>query len=197
MSEEHWYVLHGLNPEPWRVGPASAARNRDGKWFARIGPDSQLVAFQKAVKELLEHASWKIEGDIELRFYFWRKLDEYKTETRDSARHVADATNMQKATEDALQGVLMDNDRAVQRVQATIVEQTTNTSPRIVICIAKWGGLDPQEIPPSVWEDIDNPPTALEVDNSWPPTPKPPVERDCACIGPSHYGDCPLKVLPL
>lgn len=169
MTEERWYVLHGINPEPWRVGPASAARNSRGKWFARIAPDAQLVAFQKAVKEILEHVSEQVEGEIELRFYFWRKLDEYKTETRDSARHIADATNMQKATEDALQGVLMDNDRAVKRVQSTIVEQSTDTTPRIVVCITKWDGLNPHEIPPSVWEDIDNPPIALDVDNSWPP----------------------------
>lgn len=196
MSTEYWFVLHDINPEPWRVGPASVARNRAGKWFARIGPDTQLVAFQNAVKEALEGTAVKLDGEIELRFYFWRRLDKYTTTRRTSTRHVVDATNMQKATEDALQGVLMDNDREVKSIQSTIVEQSIDTAARIVICIRQWSGLDPSEIPPYIWEDIDNPPTviSMEEDNSWPPTPRPPVERDCACIGPSHYGGCPLRV---
>lgn len=119
-----YYVMH-LNPEPWAVGAVS------GK---RISPNPNLVAYQNAVREALEGVKKLPEGQYKLTFYFWRQMAKYiDAADRVRQRNQADATNMQKGLEDALQGVLFNNDRDVQDIRSVIVEQGTNVKPCIII----------------------------------------------------------------
>jgi len=115
-----WFYLP-INPEPWAIGPVSVGK-RGGKYFPIVGRNQQLHGYKEAVKDELElqGAQMLPEGAYELGFYFWRGLE---TNTSGSRMNTADATNLQKATEDALHGVLFDNDRDVREVRSVFVEQ--------------------------------------------------------------------------
>jgi Holliday junction resolvase RusA-like endonuclease len=154
MSEPRWYVLD-INPEQWRVGPLSVGRANGGQ-FARVGPDQQLQAYQNAVKEILEEDAQLTPGLVKLTLIFWRQMEEYKTQkSKANRRHQADLTNLQKALEDAIQGVLIDNDRDVREVHSFIAEQDHNTRPLVVIKVEPWNGFDPGNLPGHVWIEID------------------------------------------
>ena len=129
--EDHWYVLR-VNPEPWAVGSLGLGR-KQGKIYPYIGQNAQLAAYQAAIREELGPQEL-IEGNVELNLYFWRNLATYETQSgRDHRKHHADATNMQKATEDALQGVLFDNDKYVVDVHSVVVDQGPDVKGKIVI----------------------------------------------------------------
>lgn len=130
-----WFVLD-LNPEPWAIGPVGYAR-RNGKMSAYVGRNQQLDAYKQAVAEEVGDGHELIEGRVKLRFYFWRNRADYTTpQARSARKNEADATNMQKATEDALQGVLFKNDKDVNDVRSVVVEQGPNVKGRIVIGVA-------------------------------------------------------------
>lgn len=133
-----WYILP-VNPEPWAIGPLGTGR-RAGKIWAFVGQNPQLHAYQQAVKESIENPTL-VEGNIHLIFYFWRQL------AKEAKAHVADVTNMQKATEDALQGVLYENDRYTRQVTSVLVEQDPDISGQVVIGI---GPYDPKPFPEAV-----------------------------------------------
>jgi hypothetical protein len=179
LDEQHerWYALH-VNPEPWAVGPLDILR-RKGKLAPTMGRNQQLFAYQQAVKDELLSKYGVVKESVyapcyQLDCYFWRRLDEGPGTNR---RHEADATNMQKALEDAIQGVLIHNDRDVIRVRSTIVEQEGSTDGKIIFCL-QWGvaryGLQtpmPNGIPEEILSEIaewrhEAPKVS---DNSWPP----------------------------
>lgn len=152
--KDFWYVLH-LNAEPWAIGPLGVGR-KSGGLFPYIGPNQQLVGFQEGVKEDLEGVDPLPEGEYSLTFYIWRALDTYQN-VRKIRKHQVDATNIQKGLEDALQGVLFDNDRSVRDVRTVIAEQSAETRPRLLIRASLWEGLDPDEIPEHVWQKAEAP----------------------------------------
>lgn len=163
-----WFVLN-LNPEPWRIGPVSVGRGGGGKLFPVVGRDQQLAAFQEAVRELLGPQTM-IDRPVKLTFYFWREQAAYTGKSEKQIRkHQVDATNMQKATEDALQGVFFDNDSLVRDIRSVIVEQGADIKPRIVIhveeCVTE---LWFENIPADVLAKLDDEPELFD-DNVWPP----------------------------
>lgn len=148
----HWYLIDGINPEPWTASEGSIGR-KNGKLYVQYHKQEGLRMYQAALQEAFErdypHVR-PIGGNnvrIELQFYFWRQLVNYESDSGKSVqRHQADVTNLQKATEDALQGILYVNDRDVQRVTSMIMEQMPRTQPAILICVAP-------TVPP--YHDID------------------------------------------
>ena len=166
----HGFVYLDVNPEPWAVGTLSIGK-RGGKMFPRMARNESVHAFKEAVREELTGTVTMLPaGRYHLDFYFWRRLDTYVAESgRKANAHVADATNMQKALEDALQGILIDNDRDGAVIRSTIVEQGPAVIPGIGI-FAKSAG--PLSIPDQVltsrsWSLAKKShPTS---DNSWPP----------------------------
>lgn len=136
-----WFVL-GLNPEPWAIGPVGTAR-RAGKLTSYVGRNQQLDAYKEAVAESLRELIidtdpdfTMYEGKLDLKFYFWRNMAEYTTpQARSHRKHEADGTNMAKATEDALQGVLFANDKDVKRMTWEVVEQGPDVIPAVAIQI--------------------------------------------------------------
>lgn len=124
-----------LNPEPWAIGPAFPIRSGKGGLTAKVGPNKTLQAYQNAVRdELMLQNCEVVPGEYSLRFTFSRQLASYQGVDGTSTRNGADATNMQKATEDALQGVLIGNDRDVVRVQSYRADQGSHvTNPFVVI----------------------------------------------------------------
>lgn len=157
----HWFVL-AVNPDPWAIGPLGVGK-RGGKYFPYVGRNNQLHSYKEAVAAELAEVHPLPEGTYDLAFYFWRRLDEHAS----GRKHIADATNLQKATEDALQGILFDNDRDVHRITSTVVEQSDTTKPHVVIRASIWDGLDPTEVPNHVWEQIDRSDAPDLFDNTW------------------------------
>lgn len=169
-SGERWYALN-LNPEPWAVGPLDLLR-RKGKLAPTMGRNQQVAAYQQAVKSELEdkyagNLSSILPGPYELDMYFWRNTER---------ANVADGTNMLKSTEDALQGILLTNDREVRRARWEIVQQGPEVASAVVFWI-RWGstpyGLQhlmpdgmPEEILSRVALFSAHQPLA---DNTWPP----------------------------
>lgn len=163
-TENGWtWIVLSLNPEPWRIGPLSVGR-KNGKMFPMVGRDTQLYYYQQAIKEELGDEWTLIQGPVELKFFFWRRRDEYQTpQARSHRKHEADGTNMAKATEDALQGVLFKNDKDTNHMEWTIVEQGPQVEPRIVIAIRKGQIPSSYGLPDWVNFEIEN----YERENDW------------------------------
>lgn len=132
--EVFWLGLH-VNPEPWTMGVVSVGR-RNGKIAASVGVSAQLASYQEAIREAAEQ-EWRgplLQGDIALHFFFWRNLASYRTPSgRLHRKHRPDATNAQKATEDALQGIVFENDRSVVDVHSTVVDQGADVEGYVVV----------------------------------------------------------------
>ena len=171
-GEVRWYVI-GVNPEPWAVGPVQTGR-RNGKVFATMGQNQQLASFKEAVREELGEPDYIApEGTlIRMDLFFWRRLDDYETESgRRHRKHEADMTNMQKACEDALQGVVIHNDRDVAQGHVYVMEQGREVTGKIVIRLEPMSKQHAVGFPIEVHQElekIDNP--VITVDpNAWPP----------------------------
>lgn len=145
------YHITGINPEPW-VAPQVNLGRRNGKMFAQFYTSDTLKTYQEAVKEeiVLQNGDlFKFSKGLPLRvkFFLWRQLDASESEGRATRRQVADATNCQKALEDALQGVLYHNDQANIRVETFIVNQATYVTPHIAIEIRALANYDYHDVP--------------------------------------------------
>jgi Holliday junction resolvase RusA-like endonuclease len=169
MSDPIRYTLW-LNPEPWAVGTISSGRSKGGKIFARMSPDPNLAAFQRAVKEELADAQMLPENYVKLTFFFWRQQAVY-LDSADRRRHrnQADATNMQKGLEDALQGILFQNDRDIRDIRSVIVEQGPSIEPCIVIQAEPLPDMDTYTwLGTYLYEQIRKEQKS-EFTNEWPP----------------------------
>lgn len=159
----HWIALD-VNPEPWAIGPVGVAR-RGGKIQPYVGRNAQLAEYQAAVKEELGEQEM-LEGKIVLRFFFWRNRADYVTpQARTHRKHEADLTNLQKATEDALQGVLFKNDKDVADIHSTMVAQGPEIRGRIILGIKPYTGADMTDLEGL---DLEREHSKFS-DNSWPP----------------------------
>lgn len=160
-DDMNWFILP-LNPEPWAVGPLSVGR-RAGKPFPIMGRNQQLYRYQEAVREeLLRQRAIVLELDDEVDAYelvlmFHQVLESYQTQSgRTVHDKEADLTNLVKATEDAIQGVLIENDRAVRKCTSYVERSAaSNATPYIVIGVAPYVGIDPGELPSEVWAGVD------------------------------------------
>lgn len=130
--------ITGINPEPWTAGTV-ALGFKGGKKYPMVSKDARLRDYQEAIKESIRDGYPELkmvnpDARLRLEMMFWRQLDTYTGGTgRKQSRNVADATNMTKATEDALQGVLFKNDRMVKHSSGEIMEEGPDVEPRILI----------------------------------------------------------------
>lgn len=132
-----FYLIEGVNPEPWEAPDLSTARR--GK---KIVPVAHTTLQQRLYQEAL-HESFELKYGCPLdheepvgtmQFYFWREVAEYETpHGRKGHANYADATNLMKACEDALQGLLYENDTTNLRVTSEIMSQSPETQPMILI----------------------------------------------------------------
>jgi Holliday junction resolvase RusA-like endonuclease len=139
-----WLIIDGINPEPWTAPEASVGR-RSGSNYVQMHKTESLRAYQEAIPEVLREQNPRLESfgeeEIELAFFFWRRLDDYEVgDGKKSRRSWADATNMQKALEDALQGILFDNDRTVRSITSEVMAQGPDVEPRILIHASTYWG---------------------------------------------------------
>lgn len=125
-----------FNPEPWALGPILVLPGKGGKGhFGKHAPHKPLVMYQKAIKsELLELGVEVEPGMYAMRLTFSRQIETYQTKNGTVTRNAADVTNMQKATEDALEKVAIHNDRAVLKTVSQMYgPQLALTEPFVVI----------------------------------------------------------------
>jgi Holliday junction resolvase RusA-like endonuclease len=173
MAEFKWFVLD-VNPEPWAVGPVTTGR-RGGKIFGTIGRNAQLHAYQEGVRSALGSGHEMITGPVEIKFYFWRSRADYKThQARTVRKNEADVTNMQKATEDALQGILFKNDKDTNCITSKIIEQGPDVTGKIVIGVraGAFGSMLLHDLPDEVMEQIAELNTfspSAQFNESWSP----------------------------
>lgn len=154
-----WVRIEGINPEPWKMPNLSVGR-KGGKTFPIASTESTQRAYQEALKEALASTDLvPVTGDVSLCLFFWRQIASYVSDKgRRVTRHKADATNLQKATEDALQGHLFVNDNQVIRVSSRICEQSKDAESRIVIRLGRPGEVANRDVPEALWaaEENDN-----------------------------------------
>lgn len=113
------FHIEGINPENWKPTTGGKFRRKDPK----------LVAYQNAIKEhfwdLVEPVFEK-GTPLQVTFWFWRSTKGSKP---------ADATNLQKALEDALNGLVWHDDRHNACISTEIVEQGPKVEPLIGVAI--------------------------------------------------------------
>lgn len=133
MSEALHYIFDGINPEPWEAPQASTGR-RGKKIFTSMHSTAKQRNYQEAIKEmaddLLLEQPFFINPPYDVRFFFWR-------DTTGGAM-VADATNLQKSTEDALQGKFYSNDRYNPAVSSVIIDQGAHVLPAVLVVIGQF-----------------------------------------------------------
>ena len=149
-----------IHPVQWRVPPFSIGR-RGGKAFPIAGKDQQLAAYQEAIRdELIEQGAQMMEPPYRVEMWFWRS-------TAGRGTRYADATNLLKSAEDALQGAVIDNDRNNLTVVSHIIEQSKDADDRIAIEVARAAS---PSLPEWLTEKLKNRPVAENPqppDNSW------------------------------
>lgn len=175
QSDYQWFVLH-VNPEPWTIGPVMVGRKKKGV-YGTIGRNQGLYAYQQTVKAAVSYSGPMLEGSLELIMFFWRNRADYTThQARTVRKNEADATNMGKALEDALQGVLYKNDKDVKINHNFVIEQGPAVTGKIVLGVRKipavrmyteFINLVPYEIQALAAEMNDVSPFAEASDNSW------------------------------
>lgn len=153
IGEARWFYLP-INPEPWAIGPVSVGRAK-GKVYPIVGQNQQLNAFKEAIREQLGTGHHVITGKVWMRLFVSRQMLAYVgARGRKNRNNEADATNMQKAIEDACQGILFENDRDVNDIRTVIISQDTDCKPAIIL------GVKPNNpipngirgIPPLMWD---------------------------------------------
>lgn len=133
------YLILGINPEPWEASEGSVGRKND-HLIVQMHKTRQSRNYREAIEEEFkiewDKDPFTVEGDVVLKFYLWREIAQRDLLGHTSSDHVADATNMQKALEDAMQGFLFENDRNVRDVQTVIMAQGPDVVPRILIVVS-------------------------------------------------------------
>lgn len=127
LLQSHSILFEGINPEPWT---APFIPKRGG-----VIKDRKLQAYQNAIKEAFDDWDRGIyDVPLDIQFYFWRN--------KSGRAKDADATNLQKSLEDALQGHLFVNDRNNQRISSEIMAQGPDVEPLILVFVAEFEPID-------------------------------------------------------
>ena len=170
MTDPQWFVLD-VNPYPWKVPPISVGR-KGGKVFPKVGRDEGLFVYKESIKAALAREETTfVTGPIALYMWFWRNMP---TVQGKKLRHEADTTNIQKATEDALQGILFGNDADVASVHSVRVAQGVDVPPMLVLCVSPFTMPMLQssvDFPDAVkWHISELHNRKPESNNEWPPS---------------------------
>lgn len=150
-------LIEGVNPEPW-TSPSLGTKRVGRKIVPVSFKNENQRAYQEAVHELLEEAlaelgiEYPVFGagvDLFAEFTFWRQLDRFNVgdQGRTRVRKRPDLTNMVKATEDALQGLLYVNDQAILVQSNHLAGVGPEVEPALLVCIESLGSA----LPPLAW----------------------------------------------
>ena len=135
----------GINPEPWAMGDGSIKYNAlTKKNYIKFAPNLTLKQYQDALRSSLKEAgATMLLPNYSIRIWINRQTVNYLANAGGRGnRNQADGTNILKGTEDALQEIVIGNDRDVIHGDWIMMAQDRNVTPRIVIevgyAIADW-----------------------------------------------------------
>jgi len=135
------YVILDINPEPWAVG-TTFTRRTAGKVVSGMAPNQKVKDYKSAVQEALkpqiQTPVFSADAEWEVELLFWRQIERWTVDGKVKTGNYADATNLQKSTEDALQGLLFGNDRSVKRISSHVVAQGLDVEPMIYIRVQRY-----------------------------------------------------------
>jgi len=141
MNDVYW--IHDITPQPWEVQAQSYKAG--GRWCkARLISPDQLREYRDELSRTFVQQyplTLPARGLLKVEFKFWRN-------TADGAE-LADATNLLKATEDALEGILYDNDRNNRLVSSEIIQQDDQAPNAIMVTVSEYE-VSAIEIPPRI-----------------------------------------------
>lgn len=148
MDRPKAFFILPINPEPWVVPPMSAGRI-GRKLIVKAGRDVPTWSYKEAIKEeLIERGATMLPAPYRIHFLFYRQQATYELASgRKNTKNEADATNMQKLTEDALQDVLIDDDKDSRHITSQIVEQGKYAPGMVGIFVTGNWKVDQPEIP--------------------------------------------------
>lgn len=162
-----WFVLPGINPVPW-TSPELAIAKKDGKPYPVAYAAEPMKDYKRAIADAMRRRYPDIdpiEDEVGLRLFFYRRIEELKRHgSRSSRSNFADATNLQKSTEDALQGVLFVNDSQVVNATSWVMAQHDGVEPCVIINLI-WHPEYPA-LPDHVQAVIDAHPVLNKFDNT-------------------------------
>jgi len=142
-------------------------RRRLGRAGGRkVATNLQVVNYQKALREeLTERLEYggtvpMLGLALDLTIYYFRSTER---------GHPADVTNLNKSTEDALQGILFDNDRNNHKVTGEIIEQHPDVEHVGLIIVLENYEFDPDKHEALLDEMVQRKATAFENTDYQPP----------------------------
>ena len=138
-------LIEGINPMPW-TAPQLGTKRVGGKVVPITFPKAELAEYQEAIHDTVASAVMEkglqapvfAKGTLLIcEFFFWRQLESYNSLAtgRKVTPKQPDVTNMLKATEDALQGVIYHNDTNNRVVSGHLVECGPEVEPRIMLIV--------------------------------------------------------------
>jgi Holliday junction resolvase RusA-like endonuclease len=142
-----YFIIDGINPLPWMAPKLGVARSRAGHYPVAY-PAAEMTVYQESIKDYMRERypdQALSTGENFITFWYWRSLN-----FGGQRRQRCDATNLNKCLEDALQGILYENDKRNRVVVGVIVSQERDIEPRIVIRLEPITALPPQYEPPLV-----------------------------------------------
>jgi len=156
-------VIRGVNPEPWAIGTV----NCYGKGRGTISPNLKMLNYQNAIREELTD---RLDSGGAVAFRSVWALDLYIYYFRSTERgQPADVTNLNKSTEDALQGILFENDRVNRRVSGEIIAQGRHVENVGLIILLREYEFDPEFHNALLDEIVAQPAIAFEGTDYIPP----------------------------
>lgn len=132
--------IKGINPEPW-TSPKLGTKRAGSKVLPMAYKDEGLRSYQEAIAETVLdlltandiYTPLYVEETLRVQFHFWRQTESYQGMNRRNTRSRPDVTNMVKAIEDALQGIVYKNDQNNICVAGNLMAIGPNVDPAIVI----------------------------------------------------------------
>jgi Holliday junction resolvase RusA-like endonuclease len=149
-------VIEGLNPIPWQASNGRIGR-RGGKPYVQFYKPENLTNYQEALAEVIGQAQpfppFPKGTPLDVTFLFWREREQYHGQSgKLVTASRADTTNMVKATEDALHGIMWADDVDNLAVHGYTVAQGKDVTPRIAVIVTD-EPLDGRMESWTVWSD--------------------------------------------
>jgi Holliday junction resolvase RusA-like endonuclease len=149
-----YYLIEGINAVPWQA-PKLGIGRKAGRQYPMSYPVDEMIVYKEAIKEYL-YLKYPQNGPLIARenllvsFWYWRSLN-----FGGQRRNRCDVTNLNKCLEDALQGVLFNNDRDNRIVLGVMMRQDRDIEPHIVIQVEPIDVVPPVLRPPATLLPLD------------------------------------------
>lgn len=140
-------LVEGINPQPWRAGKFGKKRV-GGKLISILIKDEGTAAYQEGLHEAVTGALAELQVPLpvfpkgtllRVKFTYWYQIEQFRNLNtgRITTPKQPDTSNLTKATEDALQGLMYHNDKDNRSTWGELVYIGTE-EPRVLISVEPW-----------------------------------------------------------